>query len=54
MKRYAISIRWRGYRWRLQGVARDSASIVSGLLDYFGSGAYICVRRVFQTQEGWK
>ena len=44
MKRYVITVRWRGYRWTLNGVARHSADLVSGLIGYFGPGAFITVR----------
>lgn len=46
MKRYQITIRWRGYRWNLNGIARDSASLVSGLMEDFGEAVFITVRAV--------
>lgn len=51
MKRYSILLRWRSRRlgvftWRLDGVARDSATLVSGLMGYFGPGVFISVRAI--------
>ena len=44
MKRFAITIRWRGYRWNLTGLARCSADLIPGIAADFGEGASIVVR----------
>jgi hypothetical protein len=46
LKRYAITLRWRGYRWQLEGVARHSADLVIGLTQYFGPGLMITVKAI--------
>jgi hypothetical protein len=46
VKAYEVHIRWRGYRWDIRGLALNSASLVSGLLEYFGPGALISVKAI--------
>ena len=45
MRRFTISIRWRGYRWQLTGLARSSAALLAGLLEHLPFGCSVCVRR---------
>lgn len=44
MKRYTIIIRWRGYRWTLQGIARHSVDLICAMIDHFPPGAFVTVR----------
>ena len=45
MIRFRITIRWRAYRWSLQGIARSSVDLLVGLLDHVPEGALVSVRR---------
>lgn len=45
LKRFAISIRWRSYRWQLTGLARSSADLVAGLVEHLPFGASVTVKR---------
>lgn len=45
MRRFAISIRWRAYRWQLTGLARSSAALLAGLVEHLPFGAGVTIKR---------
>jgi hypothetical protein len=44
MRHYFVTIRWRGFKWELRGIARCSSDLVGGLVQYFGADTSITVR----------
>lgn len=44
MRRYTITIRWRGYHWTLQGIARHSVDLTLSMIEHFPPGAFVAVR----------
>lgn len=44
MRRFAILIRWRAFRWSLSGIARNSCDLLAGMLEHCPPGARLTVR----------
>lgn len=44
MKKFQIIIRWRTYRWTLNGLARSSADLLCGMVEYLPFGALVVVK----------
>lgn len=43
---FRVTIYWRSYRWRLNGIAKSSADLLCGLLEHVPAGATVSVVRV--------
>lgn len=51
MKRYAVVLRWRSrtmgvFSWRIDGIAKNSAALVAGLMKHMGPGCMIAVKAI--------
>lgn len=46
MKRFSVTVHWRGLCWHLDGVATHSAYLIFGLIRYFGPEARVTCRAI--------
>jgi hypothetical protein len=51
VKRYAVHLRWRSrtmgvFSWRIDAIAKNSATLVAGLVGYMGPGVMIAVKAI--------
>ena len=49
MKPYAVTIRWRGYKWSLKAAAVSSIALMAGMLNHVPADAVVTVKR----EPGW-